>query len=393
MPNETRSRRRTWGFRFILVALGLVVGIGAIEAIGSYGLSRIPDEPEPPADVAETSRLRRRPVGIRPDPYLLYTVRPGLEHEHCSTNAFGMRNPEVPEEPPADVFRVLVLGGSVAWGYNARSYDETFTALLESALGARASDCPPLAGKRVEVLNGAVFAYVSWQEVLAYCRTYRRFRPHAVVTLDGTNDVHAAVRTGKVGWPMRYVPSKDAYGAGKPSLGDALGTWARYRAERLKFVRWIRESRSPTLTDKAPPPIDDVVAEYRRAMELLGDLTGAEGARLMMVLQPMAILPDTKPLTPFEERVVEHTDGVIVGQNDYYARCFDAFRPMLRTVADARPHVASVDATRVFADFEAAAYTDDCHLTLEGRKRLARFVSDALLGHLAATPRGGPKRP
>jgi len=105
----------------------------------------------------------------------------------------------------------------------------------------------------------------------------------------------------------------------------------------------------------------------------------------MPVLQPLAILPGTKPLTEFESEVVAHNDGRRPGVNAYYQDSFEAFGETLVQLGVERPDLLVMDATRVFAATDQIAFTDHCHLTPLGRRVLAAAIGERLLARLDAS--------
>lgn len=81
-------------------------------------------------------------------------------------------------------YRILLLGGSVAYGL-ATTIAENGTSLLQQLLQEK------LQIPRLRVLNGALPAYVSTQELLALQLQLRRYQPDYVVALHGYNDVES----------------------------------------------------------------------------------------------------------------------------------------------------------------------------------------------------------
>ena len=371
-----RDRRR---FRVIAVGIGILLGVAALEALGAAGTAILKARrPQLPADLQGTVLFPGEAPKMTADPYLLYRVKPGEERAHYRSNSLGLRGRETPVEAPPGSFRVLLLGGSVAWGYNALDDEVTLAMRLERQLNQSANAHPALAGRKVEVLNGGVPSYVAWQEALAYSLRWRWLRPDAVVLVDGVNDVVSAIRLGEAGVPMRFDPDRRAFGKVR------LTPWLRDRWSRLWFRKLTRAVRPRTLAEYPPPPVAEVVTAYRRALEHAADTARADAALALVVLQPSAILPDSKPLTEFERSLVEYNDRAMPGQNAYLLDAYAAMRQMLGELASAREDLGSFDATGVFAREPAVCYTDVYHLTLRGDELLARAIGDALLQRLDA---------
>jgi hypothetical protein len=225
------------------------------------------------------------------------------------------------------------------------------------------------------VLNAGVPGYVSWQSALSYVLYHRRLRPAVVISLDGANDVSAAIRTGEAGAPMRWDVVRGAYLDPEPRLAG----WLVHRARRLKIVELVRTLRPPALEDFSPPAPAAVAAAYRGALELLADAARAEGALAVGVLQPVASLAGAKPLAPFERELVAHYEAECPGSSAYYEASFGAMREMYAALAAERPELVLLDATRVFAAQAGIAFTDPTHLSQVGVEQLAAAIGEGLL--------------
>ena len=94
----------------------------------------------------------------------------------------------------------------------------------------------------------------------------------------------------------------------------------------------------------------------------------------------MVILPDTKPLTAFEEQIVAYYDHRMPGRNAYFAASYAAMRLALAELErDSGGRIAALDATDVYVATPEPAYSDHCHLTPLGRKLLARAIAVRLI--------------
>jgi lysophospholipase L1-like esterase len=372
--------RREIAFRAVAVLLGVAIPLGIAEGVAAWLISRDNQryKPELPEAVRESVNLGDRHIPTRPDPYLSYRVLPDLEGERVRTNEFGLRAGPIDVHPAPDVTRILFLGASVAWGYTAKSNEDTIPAYLEAELARRAGEVPALRGRRIEVLNAGVPGYVAWQEALSYALYLRELSPAWIVSLDGTNDVAAAIINGRAGVPMRYRATESAYLAVEPSPFQALGRWLMAGAHELRTVKAFERLRPKPLSAYGPPPPSEVGAQLRAATAYLRHAATREGARVLTVLQPMVLLPDTKPLTEFEQQIVVEQDHRMPGRNAYYAESYAAMRAALADLArESGGLPVWLDATRVYADTPDVAYTDDCHLTPVGQRRLAEAIADA----------------
>jgi lysophospholipase L1-like esterase len=120
---------------------------------------------------------------IQLDDQLYFVNRPlarftyAREHEYSNDvayNAWGFRGPVPDPGAPTNVTRILLIGDSQTEGLQVR-YEETYGAVLQRDLERR------LPGRRFEVVNLAVSAYGTHQEVLTLRRYGARVRPCWVV--------------------------------------------------------------------------------------------------------------------------------------------------------------------------------------------------------------------
>lgn len=112
------------------------------------------------------------------DPRLIYETVPG---ERCGANSAGFRDREHALEKPEGVFRIALIGDSVAEGYGV-TVGERFGDLLERSLNAE----PHRSG--VEVLNFARGGYTTSQELVVLETTALRFDPDLILWSYGLND-------------------------------------------------------------------------------------------------------------------------------------------------------------------------------------------------------------
>lgn len=109
------------------------------------------------------------------------TARLGREEIPIRTNRLGLRGPEPMEPKPADLFRILVLGDSVAFGWGVREED-TFPSQLADLLTLLHP------GQRYEVINAGVSGYGTWQQARWLEQEIARLRPDLVVVQVHLND-------------------------------------------------------------------------------------------------------------------------------------------------------------------------------------------------------------
>jgi hypothetical protein len=109
------------------------------------------------------------------DPYVGYRNLPGQETPYFTINRDGFRGREVPREK-GEKKRIIVLGGSTAFGTGLENDGQTFAAHLERIL------------EGAEVINAAVIGHHSKQELIYILSELIEWRPDLIIAIDGWND-------------------------------------------------------------------------------------------------------------------------------------------------------------------------------------------------------------
>ena len=215
--------------------------------------------------------------------------RPDFRSETVSTDSRGLRNPEIPDDAPADEVRILCLGDSRIHGSGVDD-GEVFTAVLEERMRA--------AGDDVRVLNGGVNSFTTLQCAQRALALLPELQPDLILifaspgwTLRPNKRVGDWVAVGDRlvpgdvldDWPGWLHPL--AAGLHDAMLGSPL--YRRHRAVAGKGGDETPEARHFVLSRAEPPP---AVAEFLdgtvQALALLGERAEAAGAEVRVVLMP-----------------------------------------------------------------------------------------------------------
>jgi len=153
----------------------------------------------------------------RPDRPWLYGLRPGADAElptpevvRYSINAAGFRDRPYPLAKASGVFRIAVLGDSIAMGYGVER-EAAFPDLIDQTLSTLAPDA------RVEVLNFGVGAYNAYNERMLFEDIVLDYEPDLVLLQFCINDLNdptlhfdAATRLFLAEIPDAAYPDPDA---------------------------------------------------------------------------------------------------------------------------------------------------------------------------------------
>lgn len=136
--------------------------------------------------LANTHFIDTPPGLFKPSPTRAFEHHPGFHGKDIRgnpilINSMGLRDGEYALRKPEGVFRILVLGDSVAFGDGIRAQD-TFVKKLEVGLN------PNPRGVKVEVLNGGVRGYNTFQELQLLKEVGLRYEPDWVILAYVLND-------------------------------------------------------------------------------------------------------------------------------------------------------------------------------------------------------------
>ena len=217
-------------------------------------------------------------VGWRSIPKSELQQDAGYGPYHVAINSQGLRDDEHSFEKPDGVFRIVVLGDSVAFGYGGVEQDEIFTQILQDRLTG------------VEIINLGVPAFSTDQEYLYlkehglrydpdlvllcmyqddFLPTFESFvsaigRPKGSVCLDGKR---LAFRTPE--FPWYYLLVEHSILAG-------------YVDSQFNIVRRLNESCRP----KSALTFEEKTDTYKALLSAMDDLCTAHGCDLSIVYQP-----------------------------------------------------------------------------------------------------------
>jgi lysophospholipase L1-like esterase len=174
-----------------------------------------------------------------PDPHLIWKLNPGYAgiwmplFPYLKINSLGLVGPEPRRPKGAETVRVIILGGSVQFGFGIHNFDSTSYAFLSRLLKEKGSP-----NRNYELLNASAPGYSSFNG--------RRFVEYELGRLDadvlilgfGGNDAAFDVALDK-------DPDKD-WDVSNVSLGGALA---------LSYILQWEEAGRQWLIDRLLPPV------------------------------------------------------------------------------------------------------------------------------------------
>lgn len=275
----------------------------------------------------------------------------------------------------AQTRRVMLLGGSVMWGWTARD-SFTIAAHLARRLASEGFGA-------VEVVNLAQPAYNSTQEVITLLLALQTgMVPDIVVDLDGSNDVLAALRERRPGAMIGEQASASRSGLrGSAPIGFRLLGLLRYSA----LVRRLTQAALPPRATR--PAVYSwgsdcgAIAHTYRANILSAEGLGREFGFTPVFLWQSQWATTGKQLTAWERSITAEA-----GLPELIWSCTRAVDSLMQ---DRAGH-AFVSLTDLFDGDTTSVFLDEFgHLTEAGNKVVAQRIADLVIPLLRAIPAKG----
>jgi len=307
-------------------------------------------------------------------PHRIFALKPDQRLPGLTINAQGFRGRDWTKEKPPGVARVIVLGSSTAFGLGVRGDDRIFTALLERRL----DEAPP-DGRRVEVLNAAVGAYNSTQELILLTTELLDYSPDAVLVFDGFNDFYIAAGTPPEA-PLvhaHFDETQEVIRRGRQTGLNILRLSAIFR----RVENTLRDLGPRSEFGRIHPA---GLALYGRNLEKICRVAKAYGAAVVLVSQP-ELFQRAEPVPEADRAVRAKRDRR--GYGELARREYPRFVAEAARVARAEGAL-HVDGTEAFDGHPEAVFTDWCHLTERGHELVADQLLPVVARALGAA-RGG----
>lgn len=384
-----REKTRTpWQIRAVGYALMGVVGLGVCE-LSAYLYLRM-----------FAGYDGRHLMRYQFDDYKNIRLTPGYRDTRGVVhNGQGFRrSTDTARIKAAGVYRIFVMGGSTAYGlesmsrHGRRDYsvirnDETIDHYLEQDLRRR------LGHDRIEVINAAITSHYSHHHLIYLNQSILKYAPDMVVFIDGFNDYYA--------YQSDFDQFRDyAYQerAHRMMAYTDVGAWLSYsgwwlfrkshmvhlaaRTLQPFWLQWrnVGKTRSRIDIDRALRELRvNAESNFVKMIERSALILRHEKVVPVFTLQPELVLEQRKVLSRMERQLYEEL-GTEWQENfvEFKNRARPIVTEYARRAAEATGGLF-FDLTDIFGGVEEDVYTDYCHLTPVGNKRLAEYLGERLL--------------
>jgi hypothetical protein len=308
-------------------------------------------------------------------PFLGWLGAPNVRLFTVETNAQGFRDRSIEPRKEGE-YRILITGGSLAWGVGASCNATSVAGQLEGLLNQRGSRRP------YRVMSGAFLGWTSLHEYVVISELFDSFDPDLVISLSGYNDLFLLSSGAEIGaLPEVHLLGQTVSDYLKPigtlgSLRKVAGTLGIWRI--VVLLREALAARAPALRKSCDYDLRNGSSYVERAAQRylsIADYIARNGRRYLVALEP-EIYSSKKPLT--------------LEEFDLKSRFMDTNRNILPTLTRYRHELGSrlaeqtgerfqfLDLAEVFDNEPGPVFIDDNHLCDRGYELVAQALVQAM---------------
>lgn len=393
MITEASSRHTSITIKVIGYLIILLFSFGILE-IASYAYLRV-------VEGYDGEHL----ITYEFDDYKIITPTPNYDNaKGIHHNAQGFRrDQDTPKDKGPNTYRIFIMGGSTAYGlhslsshgkekYSVIRNDETIDYYLEQYLGNRIKE------RNVEVINAAITSHYSHHHLIYLNQTILKYNPDMVIFIDGFNDYYPYAKGYDQFRDYAYKERAHLF-MGEPTfkaLSGYIGWWLFRKSHFVnlagKTIRpiWlgIKRSGGERVSIDVESALNNLAINaqnnYIKMIERKSLILRHEGIVPIFVLQPEIVFEQSKVFTELERLIYQEMEE---HWQINYVEFKNKARPMvIEYVKRATSETGSIffDMTDVFGGLNETAYTDYCHLTPSGNKKLAEDLGERILPMIQA---------
>ena len=394
---------------------------GEAQSTTAYRLRYLDHTGKPYDGLPDRGRLK-----VERSPLMGYKLLPNQETQYWRINDQGLRSDQtIALTKPQDEIRVVVLGGSTAFGQLSSSNQTTFASRLEARFNQqvasqkkdpgrfRPTTLPYFADELTKamalpariresnyrVINAAVPGYASSNELAQFALQVSSYKPDFIVVLNGYADL--------------LLPSNQE-GAEIPNIEAFLENAAHHQRTGLTqqfqrlvyqsflvrgFQNWI--SRPQDATSFLVPPdaegtlpqrlsadegeLTQRVSRYRTNLQQMARLAAAAKIPIVVALQPEITSRNSNKLTAPERKVLEQLG------TDYVQRIKAGYAQLQKSteqVKQAFPKgVTALNLYDFYANAPEQSFQDPIHLTDGANSKLSDRLYETIAPLLIIEPK------
>ena len=362
----------------------LAIAIVGVEVVAELQYRRLPSirrrlveyllsSEAAPHDSAEQRETQASPIRYAEHPFLAFSLSPDFVNSRGERihNRFGFRASQDWGPRTAGTLRIYLAGGSTVYDAGVESNEETFAMLLERQLVSRL--CRP-----VEVINGGVGNYTSWQSFIRLAAWIDYLDPQVVVTYQGINDITAFLYTDATSASIVPDYQHCFRSLNLSDLKRRVPLWVRYsRLGRFWYTQRLdhRNLNIRFLTMKGPDKVHHIGKDVDFAVSYIG-------ARIRYDIIETHLRNTAAICASRGIGIVMLTERLERGSDEWYRPFLEEVNDRIRKLG-ASGICSVIDFDRTFPS-DSTDFAGSMHFSLKGNVARAEWIAQALIPHLVS---------
>jgi lysophospholipase L1-like esterase len=417
-----------------LLALELLLRIGVSVAGKSAELNAYQGEPT----IATAYRFKpftsdQKPVqgvpgygglAVQAHPLTGYQLMPKHENAALQINSQGLRSAEdIPIAKPAGEVRILVIGGSTAFGSLASNNQATFAHQLENRLNQQVKEQkgnttkyrpdvlpffademekvlklpPKIADARYRVINAAVPGYLSSNTLADYTTRLQAYQPNVVVLMDGYADLlsdraAAQLPTDQLAahpWAHLGGSLREGFQGvfNHLYITKALRYWVLKPEPKLEQLVNPLGADGKNLADQLSPDANGLnqrVDRYQQNLKQLATLTQSTKTPFVVALSPELHQRETAKQTPAEK---QRLAALGTTYQERVKTGYGARARAVQSVKSKHSNLIIVPLPKTLNQVEGDVFQDTVHLTDKAQSAVSDRLYQTIAPMLIVKPK------
>ncbi|MGD0020859.1 MAG: hypothetical protein ABSC54_01005 [Smithellaceae bacterium] len=235
-------------------------------------------------------------------PYTIYKHAPNQKTPYFTTNSKGFRGSKEYSNFSKKGKRIIVVGGSAAFGHSLSNDNETFQAQMEKL------------NSRYEVINAGVGGFYSGQELTYIVTELVDYHPNIIIAFDGFNDLfyswyydrwaNRILKDSELGFHANFLSSmEDSLVYSYQQQTSVLKSFQRFFNNvmdrsillskiREKITKLLRQNYSARLSNNKISDknkneyFEKILDVYTKNLIKMHDFCNSQGIKFLVVFQP-----------------------------------------------------------------------------------------------------------
>lgn len=328
-------------------------------------------------------------------PSTIYKLFPNQKSQNFTINEFGFRGKKF-EKSEKHFKRIILLGGSAAFGYFLNNDTETISEILENKL-------EPM---KIQVINAGIPGFFSSQE-LHYLLDILDYEPDFIIQYSGWNDVHGqfyfdSKKDDLLGWSESFQTIENSLLELfhlKSSFISALGNIIDVVLNKSIIINKIeghfarvleRKKISENKNQKDNAYLKKIAERYAENVIKMGLICSAKKIKFFSVFQPE--IGHKKIMNDEEKQIFAKGMGKGKEYDKIFPPLYDDFIKRASDILSANKiKYFNMNESKQFIESPLTLFFDPVHTNFEGNKIIAEVIAKFFLEKIESEERNEKK--